>query len=202
MKRIAMLCLFALTPLVSSANIIPTNTAVTGAGNYLWSYQFSLSSDQDALTGLSPAGNPVPHADLRFGAFVTIYDFAGYVAGSCQGPAGWACTAQNVGFTPDDVLPTDDPRITNLTWARTSGPTLSGQPLGLDLGIFSARSAFNQRAFVSYASRGLKNNGPSTGSIADNVGTTAGPRSVPEPGSLALAGLGLALLSRALVKKR
>ena len=72
----------------------------------------------------------------------------------------------------------------------------------MDLGIFTAQSVFNQSTFVDYASRGLKNNGPAAGFIADNVGVTTGPRSMPVPGSLALAGLGLALLSRALAKKR
>ena len=52
---------------------------------------------------------------------------------------------------------------------------------------------------VSYAARGIKNNGSAIGTTADNVGSTQGPvaadaNPVPEPSSLALAGAGLMAL--------
>lgn len=195
MHKLPLICLLAAAPVVAWANIIPSNIGITGTSPYTWTYNLQLSSDQDAYSGLPPVIDPVPHDNLDFGSFLTLYDFAGYIDGTCAGPAGWTCTAQAIGFTPDDVLPNDDPALLNLTWAYTSGPVLSGQPNGLDLGMFSAQSIYGMARDVSYTARGVKNSGPTFGSIADNVGTTIGPMAaVPEPASLLLAGLGLALI--------
>jgi hypothetical protein len=196
MKRLSLICLLALAPWAASANIIPTNTSITGSGPYLWTYNLQLSDDQDVHAGAAPTNPSVSHDDLSFGSLLTIYDFAGYVAGSCGGPAGWTCTAQSQGFTPDDTLPTDDASIMNLTWVYTSGGNIVGTPGNVDLGSFFASSIYSQVALVSYTGRAVKNRGASAGTIADNVGTTAAPMAlaVPEPGSLALAGLGLLAL--------
>ncbi len=192
MKKLSLICLAALAPAFAMANIIPTGTTITGAGPYLWSYNLQLSGDQNAVSGPAPSTNPVSNLDLTFGSLFTIYDFDGYVAGTCLGATGWECTAQNVGFTPSDVGPVDNPGIVNLTWVYTSGPVLSGIPNGLDLGTFSAQSIYDTITTVSYAGRGIKNVGSQAGSVGDNVGMTQGPGSpIPEPGSLALAGLGL-----------
>lgn len=206
MKRLPLITLLVLAPLASWANIIPTGTSIDGStgGPYIWSYQLQLSSDQDAMPGTVPTDLQVGHANLGYGSFLTIFDFAGYVAGSCRAPDGWTCTAQNVGYTPVDVSPVDDIGITNLTWVYTSGPVLTGNPVGLDLGVFRASSMYGTSTFVSYAARGMKNNGPAIGTDADNVGITQGPSAneVPEPASLALAGLALALMSFALPKTK
>ena len=126
MKRFSMILGIALALcIIASANIIPTSTTITGpvSGLFTWTYDLRLSADQNVNSGTAPTINPVPHTNLTFAGFITIYDFAGYQAGSCAGPAGWTCTAQNLGFTPDDVSPTDNPNIVNITWAYTTGPT-------------------------------------------------------------------------------
>jgi hypothetical protein len=196
MKRLSLICLAALAPAMGWANIIPTGTTITGTGPYTWTYDLQLSSDQNITPGLPPTVNPVPHVNLSYGGFLTLFDFAGYVDGSCTGPAGWFCTTQNVGYTPDDVAPIDSPALPNLTWVYTGGPVLLGQPNGIDLGQFTAQSIYSARHEISYAARGLKNVGFSQGTIADNVGRTSGPQAtaIPEPATLALAGLALLMV--------
>jgi hypothetical protein len=131
MKRLSLLCLLALTlSTVTMANIIPTSTTITGTVPFTWTCNLQLSKDQNVNSGFAPASNPVPHKNLTFAGFFTIYDFAGYVAGSCAGPAGWTCTAQKLGFTPDDVVATDNPNLFSITWAYTTGATILGQPSG------------------------------------------------------------------------
>jgi hypothetical protein len=195
MKRFSLLCLLALTlSTVAMANIIPTSTTITGTGPFTWTYDLQLSKDQNINSGMAPISNPVPHDNLTFAGFLTIYDFAGYVNGSCSAPTGWSCTAQNLGFTPNDVMPSDNPNIVNLTWSYLSGPTIMGQPQGVDLGLFSAQSIYNAPTMVSYTARGIANAGPQVGSIADNVGNTQGPTPTPEPATLGLLGVGLTFL--------
>ena len=47
MKRLSALCLLALAPAVTFANIIPTGRAPQGLGPFTWVYDFQLSSDQE-----------------------------------------------------------------------------------------------------------------------------------------------------------
>ncbi len=47
-KRFSLICLFAMTLcVVATANIIPTNTSVTGSGTFTWNYDLQLSADQN-----------------------------------------------------------------------------------------------------------------------------------------------------------
>ena len=202
MKRISALCLLALGPTIGMASIVPTSTAVTatGTGTFKWSYGLSLASDQNVNSGSLPITTTiVPRENAGRGGFLTLYDFEGYVAGSCTSPAGWTCSVQRLGYTPDDVASIDKRLFDNITWAYTTGAAVLGQPTGVELGVFSAVSVYDQSKRVSYAARGVKNKGVSAGPIADSVGTTLAPMApgdVPEPGSLALAGLGLLLMAR------
>ena len=183
-----MVAVFVLGLGIANANIIPMLIDVTGSGPYTWNYRFDVSTDQIATIGPAPTSNnvpPNPIPTVNVGSFLTIYDFFGYVSGSCSGPSGWTCTAQNVGFTPSNVLPTDNPNIVNITWTRTGVGDITGPAF---LSGFSAQSTSNLITTVSYTSRGTK---ISNGSIGDNVGDTSGPRAVPEPVTLILFGTGL-----------
>jgi hypothetical protein len=184
-----MLAVFVLGLGIANANIIPFNTSVTGSGPYTWNYRFDVSADQTAQIGPAPTINPVlplTIPTLNVGSFLTIYDFFGYVPGSCSGSSGWTCTTQNVGFTPSDTLPTDNPNILNITWTYTGGGSNIVGPASLT--GFSAQSTSNLNTTVSYTSRGVKTG---DGSIGDNVGTTKAPSAVPEPVTLILFGTGL-----------
>jgi hypothetical protein len=194
MKRISLFFVLALALCaVATANIIPTWNSTTPSGSvFLWSYNFDLSADQNAGVGPAPSVNPTASDSLVGGSYLTIMDFAGYVDGSCTGPAGWACTVQNVGYTPDSVLPTDNAGIVNITWAHTTGSTILGAPDGVDLGTFTAQSTIGiPKVGVNYVSRGI---GTASGLIANNVGFTSAPDPVPEPVTMALIGSGLVVL--------
>jgi hypothetical protein len=191
MKRLSLLCLLALTlSTVAMANIIPTNTSVVPTGaNFTWNYNLGVAFDQNVNSGPIPSSVLVDPLDLTTGGFVTIYDFNGYVAGSCAGPAGWTCTAQNVGFTPSDTLPTDSASIVNLTWIYTSGSPVLGAAIVTG---FSAVSNYGLPEPVEFTSRGWRNQGQQQGSITDNIGDTTGPKApTPEPATLALLGSGI-----------
>lgn len=190
MKRLSLLCVLTLTLCtVAMANIIPTNTGVTPAGpNFTWAYSFTVSNDQNVNGGPVPLSNPVDPLNLIPGGFATIYDFQGYVAGTCAGPAGWTCVAQNIGFTPSDTNPPDSANIVNLTWVYTANGIIGGPAT---VNGFSAESIYQFKEQVSFTSRGWRNQGTQEGTVTDNVGKTSGPSPVPEPATLALLGSGI-----------
>ena len=190
MKRLSMLCLLALTiSTVAMANIIPTNTSVTPLGaNFTWNYNLAVAFDQNVNSGTIPSSALVDPNNQAPGGFVTIYDFDGYVAGSCVSPAGWTCLVQNIGFTPSDTIPTDSASIVNLTWLYTSGSPIVGPAT---VNGFSAVSTFGLPEQTGFTSRGWRNQGPQAGTVTDNVGLTTGPTATPEPTTLALLGGGI-----------
>lgn len=204
-RLVSMLALLA--PLAASANIIPllSSVASTSPTAFTWTYNLELAADQDARSGALPVGPAVSSQNQGFGSFLTIFDFSGYVAGTCTSPTGWVCLVQNVGFTPSDVLPEDDAGIVNLTWQYSTGAVISGQPNGVSLGVFSAQSTFGQVELTDYAARGFKNTGLSAGTVAANVGQIGAPvgiLAIPEPGSLALASIALVLMGGGLRRRR
>lgn len=170
----------------AQAGLLPVSVSVQPeAGNFRWTYSVVLPTDMK----------------LQSGSYFTIYDFGGYVAGSASlsspfpdssAAANWSLSTSNLGPTPNRLNPQDDPNTTNLTWTY-NGPTLG--PGQLTLGNFSAASTFqgSQSSFFTGT------NPRSTGEIDSNITETVSPMGqnpppppgVPEPATLALAGLGL-----------
>jgi hypothetical protein len=200
MKRTLIASLCMLAPAWASAAIVAASAGVNTASavGAVWTYELQLTQAQNASPGPPPAGDAVVNGG-GYGSFFTLYDFAGYVADSCRAPAGWVCSAQALGYTPGSLHPGDDPGLLNLTWVYVSGPLLRGLPGGLSLGSFSAESSLAAAGLLDYAARTVKGRGDATWPVADNAGRVAGPSAgtqVPEPGTLALSGLALALLLR------
>jgi hypothetical protein len=169
----------------ATAGLLPTSVTVTpDAANYRWTYAIVLPTDMK----------------LQSGNYFTIYDFDGYVAGGESQPDGWSFSAVKAGPTPDRLKPTDDPELYNLTW-KYNGPTIPTGQLGL--GNFWAISTFSDvkdssfTAITNRSSDGLIDSNITDTTTPTDVGTPPQPPGVPEPGTLALAALGLPLVGLA-----
>jgi hypothetical protein len=166
----------------ATAGLLPVSVTITpDAGNYRWTYAIVLPTDMK----------------LESGNYFTIYDFAGYVAGSSTAPDGWEFTGANLGPTPDRINPGDDPNVVNLTWKYT-GPTIPTGQIGL--GNFWAISALNDQSDSTFTSITKRtSDGLSDSNITDTIVPRTPdtpeppPPGVPEPATLALAALGLPL---------
>jgi len=168
----------------AAAGLLPTQWTVTPEdGNYRWTYAIVLPTD----------------SQIRTGDYFTIYDFAGYMPDSNSQPTNWVFTTRNLGPTPRDVLPMDDPAVPNVSWKYT-GPTVTTGQIGL--GNFWALSTYGQSADSFFTASTHRT---SDGRRDNNITTTTVPvpvatPSVPEPATLALVGLGLPLA--ALLRRR
>jgi hypothetical protein len=168
-----------------SAGIIPASVTITPeAGNYRWTYSVVLPTDMK----------------LQAGDYFTIYDFGGLVPGSNSQPANWTFSTSLVGPVPPGLAPADNSTIDNLTWTYNGATIPSGQ---VGLGNFWAVSTVGNSTTVAFTAQ---NPQASTGQIDRNIVDTIAPAppshvppasGVPEPTTLALAGLGLPLLSAA-----
>jgi hypothetical protein len=183
----AALALFAAQP--ARAGLLPTSVTVTPeSGNFRWTYAVVLPTD----------------TKLQSGDYFTIYDFGGLVAGSASAPDGWALSVTKTGPTPDRLNPQDDPNVPNLTW-KYSGPSVTGQ---IGLGNFMVTTTIGTEApsfFV--ATSGRSSDGAVDRNITETIvpGTPPSPTptpGVPEPTTLALAGIGLPVVGLLRMRRR
>lgn len=182
----------------AQATLIPTLDGIApSGGGFLWTYNIGLAADQNATGGAAQSINPVPVAAT--GDFLTIYDFRGFLGGTCFAPTGWACQTQAIGFTPDTQTPTDSGDLTNLSFTRT-GTTINGPVT--DLGDFGAQSIIGLSDAGIFTSRGTKNIGELAGTKVDSVGQVSVPAPVPEPATLLLLGSTMAGLGAVLRRRR
>src|SRR5579872_1770450 len=169
----------------AKAGLLPVSVTVQPeAGNFSWTYSVVLPTNMQ----------------LQAGDYFTIYDFAGYKPGTATvtaayptaaNAANWSFATSLTGPTPSHLNPVDNASIPNLTWTY-SGPTVpSGQ---VTLGNFTAISAY-QASATSYftATNPRAIDGQTDANITETLvpnGQAAGPPpGVPEPTTLALAGL-------------
>lgn len=182
------------------AGIIPVSVSVLSEGNnFRWTYSIVLPGSMK----------------LQTGDYFTIYDFAGYQAGSANvsatGPdasyaANWNFSSANTGPTPALLNPSDSAAIANLTWTY-NGQTID-MPGQITLGNFAATSVFGDSTTgSSYLT--ARNSRSSDGVVDANItetvvptGTVTDPVGTPEPATLALAGLGLPLIGIARLRRR
>jgi len=175
----AVVALGAATP--ARAGLLPSQVSVTPeAGNYRWTYAIVLPTD----------------SQLRAGDYFTVYDFDGLVPGAVGAPTGWAVATAPTGATPGRLTPDDNPTLLNLTYTY-SGPTIGTGQAGL--GNFWALSQYQGSTDSFFTAQTHRT---SDGRLDSNITETvvpvpSAPPGVPEPTTLALAGLGVPLLALA-----
>ncbi len=189
--------------LSSTAAIIPNFLDVTESvtpGQFTYTYEVTLTEDSRL------------DSNSRWAQFFTIFDFDGYVDDSAtsSNPA-FVLSTQNEGLYNTQGAPVeqdgDDAGIVNLTWTWTpcapdelcepSDPPAAEVIGPISLGIFSADSIFNLTKLDAFQGQDTKHN---PGELEDgqrgiNEGATTVPTGIPEPGTYALLGGGLLLLS-------
>jgi hypothetical protein len=160
----------------AQAGLLPTLAGVSGpdgSGHYTFSYHLTV---------------PAP-VKVTSGSYFTIYDFAGYVAGSITAPMGWTPSVAMVTPPPSGVMPSaDSPGIANLTWTYT-GPDLLGFAI---VPGFTAKSIYGSVYSPpdGYFNVASKSRTISTGAALHAVTNTDVPVA-PEPATVAMLGLGL-----------
>ncbi|HUR52621.1 MAG TPA: PEP-CTERM sorting domain-containing protein [Gemmataceae bacterium] len=172
--------LLAATP--AAAGLLPVSVSVNPEGDkFRWTYAIVLPTD----------------SQLRSGDYFTIYDFGGYVPDSIVVPSSdWTVQTALKGPNTPGLDPLDDPAITNLTF-QYGGPTITTGQLGL--GNFWALSDFQLGTDSFFTARTHRtSDGRVDANITEaTVPVPVAPPGVPEPTTLALAGIGLPMLAAA-----
>ena len=128
---------------------------------------------------------------MNSGTFFTIYDFFGYQTGSQVAPNGlWSNTtnaAGNLFLGPNPTLPPNPPSVdralvNNLSWQWVGG-VRNGGVGGLNLGNFTALSNIGTVGSGIYGEQ-IRN--PNSSSNNHSI-----PTPTPEPGTMAMYGVGL-----------
>ena len=152
----------------------------------------ALAASGTASAGILPGPVTVtPEA----GNYFTIYDFGGLVPGTIVAPDNWTSSVGNKGPIPAGLKPNDDASLPNLTFTY-NGPSLTdGAAAGL--GNFWAVSTVGTSTVTEFTAQNPLFFG---GNIDRNIVSTVAPgipsiNGVPEPTTLALAGIGLPLLA-------
>jgi len=210
--------LFAAGPRPAHATITMNFNTVSGGPIFTWNYSgvvSNLSRVNGGGDGIAAPGatGPAP------GDFFTFYDFLGLVPGTETAPAGWIATEQLIGATPgfnfvppfnDEhypaLFPGDDPAIPNVTfrYAPGGGAPILGGPTAL--GTFTIQSTVGFGALDAASSADHINN---PGDLTDNLSESSNVSvvrpsvsAVPEPGTMALFGLGAVGLLLKLRRRR
>jgi hypothetical protein len=172
------------------ADLIPSLSTVTGPpGGLVYCYSVFLTAGES----------------LKFGNYITIYDFAGFIPGSNRQTADWVFDSPNVGPTDPHLSPQppDDRETPNLFWLYKGKEIDNTSTETLDLGIIlCAGTTIGGRRQGDYSSQ------------AQSVGSPDGSRNqpghvsvpAPEPAVFVLMMTGLACVGTPkllrLVKKR
>jgi len=167
----------------ASAGIIPASVTVTpDGGNFRWTYAAVLPTN----------------LLLQSGNYFTIYDVGGLVPGTISAPSGWAATTGIGVAVPPGLNPHDPGTAPDITFKYT-GPTVTGQ---VGLGNFMFDSTIGKGSTLTWTASNVN----ASSLVPDyNITQTTGPAApvshggnpppgVPEPTTLALAGLGLPII--------
>lgn len=197
MKKLLLSVVALMAAGAAQASIIPTlagNPVDTGGGVFRYTYTATLASDQA----------------LQTNNYFSLYDIAGFT-GFGSLPTGFTGSSQLVGRTPGNVIPNDDPAITNVTFTY-SGPTLNYNPptSERELGNFEIFSTVGTFSFDDFTSQAVRNSGEARGSLVATIGNDAvavpgdgngGGSTVPEPATWAFMMTGFAFLGASMRRR-
>lgn len=162
----------------AQAGLIPNKVTILPDGtDFRWTYNVVVTSDVYLTTG----------------DYFTVYDFAGAYAGKEQFPTDWAMSTVNLGKTPGQTNPTDDPNVPNYTFTYT-GPTRVVGASGL--GNFMLMTPYSDSVLADFTSATHRQDNDNT---EHNITATLVPVAIappppidsPEPATLALCGAAL-----------